>query len=274
MRYVSFLDGDRAGWGRLDGDDVVDLTSPEFPDLKSALAVGPSPSAGNGPTLRLDDIRLLPPVPDPGKILCVGHNYEDHRIETGRASVGHPSIFPRFADTLVGDGAAIVMPPESTMLDFEGELAVVIGTGGRRIAEADAMRHVAGYACANDASIRDWQHHTGQFTPGKNWPATGGFGPWLVTPDDIADLDSATLTTRLNGVVVQQAAIAQQIFSIPVVIAYLSTFTALAPGDVILTGTPGGVGAKRQPPLWMKAGDIVEVAIDDIGVLRNPITVE
>lgn len=274
MKFASFRHGAGAGWGRVEGDRLIELATAALPDLKAALAQGLPDGAAEGPVHALANVTLLPPVPNPAKIFCVGHNYEEHRVETGGARVGHPPIFTRFADTLIGHDDAIVCPAESTMLDFEGELAVVIGAGGRRIAEADALRHVAGFACANDASVRDWQRHTGQFTPGKNWPATGGVGPWLVTPDEIADLDAATLTTRLNGAVVQQATIAQQIFPIAVVIAYLSTFTALAPGDLILTGTPGGVGARREPPLWMKPGDTVEVEIDGVGLLQNAIVAD
>jgi 2-keto-4-pentenoate hydratase/2-oxohepta-3-ene-1,7-dioic acid hydratase in catechol pathway len=224
-----------------------------------------------GERIARDAIRLLPVIPDPGKILCVGHNYEDHRQETGRAKVDNPSIFTRFADTLVAAGQPILRPAVSTSLDYEAELAVIIGAGGRAIAEEDAMRHVAGYACFNDASVRDWQWHTGQFTPGKNFPGTAPFGPELVTPDEIADLASIAVVSRLNGAVMQQATVADMIFSIPRIIAYISTFTPLAPGDVIATGTPGGVGAKRQPPVWMAPGDTIEVEVSGVGLLQNPI---
>jgi 2-keto-4-pentenoate hydratase/2-oxohepta-3-ene-1,7-dioic acid hydratase in catechol pathway len=213
-------------------------------------------------------------VPNPSKVFCVGHNYESHRQETGRAKVDHPSIFTRFADTLVGAGRPIVRPRASMHLDFEGELAVVIGRGGRAIAEEQALDHVAGYACFNDASVRDWQYHTSQFTPGKNFPGTGALGPWLLTPDEAGALAGVHVITRLNGVVVQDQPIRDMIFPIGRIIAYVSSFTPLAPGDVIATGTPGGVGAKRQPPLWMQAGDRVEVAIGVVGTLSNPIVDE
>ena len=165
-------------------------------------------------------------------------------------------------------------PRESTQLDYEGEIAVIIGRGGRRIAEADAARHVAGYACYNDGSIRDWQRHTSQWGPGKNFWRTGGFGPWMVTADEIPFGTVMTLTTRLNGNVMQQATTEMLIHSIARQIAYASTVAPLEPGDVVVTGTPGGVGARRQPPVWMKAGDCVEVEVDRIGVLRNTVADE
>lgn len=276
MKLISFRHGATDSYGLVDGQQVHDLgavASAAAPDLKTALAKGllTDLAARTAPILPLSSVTLLPVLPNPGKIFCVGHNYEKHRQETGRAKVGHPSIFTRFADTLTAHGAAIVRPRVSTSLDFEGELAIVIGTGGRYIPEDEAMTHIAGFTCANDASVRDWQWHTQQFTPGKNFPATGALGPWLVTPEEIADLAAVTVTTRLNGQVVQQAPLADLIFPLPVIVAYLSSFTPLSPGDVILTGTPGGVGAKREPPLWMKPGDVVEVDISGVGLLKNEI---
>jgi 2-keto-4-pentenoate hydratase/2-oxohepta-3-ene-1,7-dioic acid hydratase in catechol pathway len=180
----------------------------------------------------------------------------------------------RFADTQVGDGSPIVRPAISARLDFEGELAVVIGRPGKSIAREDALAHVAGYACYNDATIRDWQHHTHQFTPGKNFPNTAAFGPWLVTADEIPDPSQLQLTTRLNGHTVQSASTADMIFSVADIIAYVSAFTPLSAGDVIATGTPGGVGVKRTPPLFMQPGDTVEVEISHLGTLRNPVVAE
>jgi 2-keto-4-pentenoate hydratase/2-oxohepta-3-ene-1,7-dioic acid hydratase in catechol pathway len=274
MAYVSFrrLDG-VASYGRLDGERIVDLGRAQGApaDLKAAIAAGALETLADGESFAPADVVLLPVITNPGKILCVGHNYESHRQETGRAKVDNPSIFTRFADTLVADGQPIVRPRASTNLDFEGELAIIIGRGGRAISEADAMAHVAGYACFNDASVRDWQWHTTQFTPGKNFPGTGALGPKLVTPAEVGDLSDVHVITRLNGEVVQDQPIRDMIFTIPRIIAYVSAFTSLSPGDVIATGTPGGVGAKRTPPLWMKAGDRVEVAIGPVGVLRNPI---
>jgi 2-keto-4-pentenoate hydratase/2-oxohepta-3-ene-1,7-dioic acid hydratase in catechol pathway len=274
MRYVSFTYDGRTSFGAMLSDSVLaDLGSAEVSDLATALATQ-MPDPANAPTLDLSDVTLLPVIPRPSKIFCVGHNYEEHRLETDGPRVGHPSIFTRFADTLVAHGAPIIRPQVSTMLDYEGELAVVIGKGGRHIAEDRAMSHIAGYCCANDATVRDWQRHTSQFTPGKNFPSTGGLGPWLVTPDEIVDLDAVTLTTRLNGKVMQHDTLMQLIFPIPVIIAYLSTFTKLEIGDVIMTGTPGGVGARREPPVWMVPGDIVTIDIAGVGLLSNHITVE
>ena len=277
MAYVSFRRTDgTASYGRLEGELILDCggVAGAPVDLKAAIGAGPLDELASAGEVALSDVVLLPVIPNPGKILCVGHNYESHRQETGRAKVDHPSIFTRFADTLVADGQPILLPSVSGNLDFEGELAVVIGRGGRAISEANALDHVAGYACFNDASIRDWQWHTSQFTPGKNFPGTGGFGPKLVTPAEAGDLSEVHVTTRLNGEIVQDQPIGDMIFSIAKIIAYISAFTPLSPGDVIATGTPGGVGAKRTPPLWMKAGDRIEVAIGPVGTLRNTVTQE
>ena len=278
MKYVSFHRPDGSGaWGRVDGDTIVELgvegaVAPA--DLKTAIATRSLDDLVDGPRHALAETALLPVIPNPGKILCVGHNYESHRQETGRAKVDHPSIFTRFADTLVGHGQPILRPNASTNLDYEAELAIVIGKGGRAIAEADAQDHIAGYACFNDASVRDWQWHTSQFTPGKNFPATGGFGPWLVTPNEAGELADIRVISRLNGQVMQDQPVRDMIFPIARIIAYVSAFTPLSPGDVIATGTPGGVGAKRNPPVWMKAGDVIEVDIGPIGTLTNTIADE
>jgi 2-keto-4-pentenoate hydratase/2-oxohepta-3-ene-1,7-dioic acid hydratase in catechol pathway len=221
------------------------------------------------PTLRVDEVKFEPVIPNPEKILCVGLNYISHRTETKRPETKFPSIFTRFADTQVGHETPVLRPSFSTAFDYEGELAVVIGRGGRDISEQDVSAHIAGYSCYNDVSVRDWQRHTAQWTPGKNFPNTGAFGPSLVTPDEIPDLGALTLTTRLNGKVMQEAPISDLIFSVPVIVSYISKFTPLYPGDVIATGTPGGVGDRRDPPVYMKDGDIVEVEIDRIGILRN-----
>ncbi|MDI6028447.1 fumarylacetoacetate hydrolase family protein [Corticibacterium sp. UT-5YL-CI-8] len=273
MQFVSFEFEGKASWGRLEGDQIVDLGA-TAPDLKAAIAAGQLGAGASGPARARAAVRLLPVIPNPGKILCVGHNYEEHRVETGRDPTEHPSIFTRFADTLIGADDPIVLPRVSTNLDYEAELAVVIGKGGRHIAEADAMAHVAGFSCFNDASIRDWQWHTKQFIPGKNFPGTGPFGPSLVTPDEIADLDAVSVESYLNGTRMQGATLDHMLFSIPTIIAYVSAFTPLSPGDVIATGTPGGVGAKRNPPVWMKAGDEIEIRVSGVGSLRNRIVAE
>lgn len=268
MRYVSFMrPGGTAAYGRLEGETIVKLGD----SLREAIAAGSLAGLSDGDVLSLGEVTLLPVIPDPGKILCVGLNYATHVAETGRDQKQHPAIFHRWADTLIGDGAALVRPPETDRFDYEGELAVVIGKGGRRIARADAFAHVAGFAVFNDASVRDWQRHNIQFTPGKNFPATGGFGPALVTPDEIADLGAQRVQTRVNGQLVQDQPISDMIWDIPAIIAYCSTFTELAPGDVIATGTPGGVGDKRTPPLYLRDGDVVEVSIGAIGTLTNPV---
>ena len=277
MRLASFKAGSRAAWGIVDDDEIVDLST-RWCDMRTALAdatPGEIMAAQSGaPRFAVSSITFAPVIPNPGKILCVGHNYESHRLETGRDTTEHPSIFTRFADSQVGHGQPILRPKVSTMLDYEGELAVVIGRSGRAIAEADALDHVAGYACYNDASVRDWQWHTKQFTPGKTFPGTGGFGPWLVTADMVPDPTALTVTTRLNGCVMQSQPTSDMIFSVPAIIAYVSAFTPLSPGDVIVTGTPGGVGAKRSPPVWMTAGDTIEVDIPTVGLLVNIIADE
>lgn len=277
MKFVSFRRPDgTSAYGRVDGDAIVELGAAAGApiDLKAAIAAGSLRDLPGGPAHPRELAALLPVIPNPGKILCVGHNYESHRQETGRAKVDHPSIFTRFADTLVGHGQPIVRPKASINLDFEAELAIVIGRGGRAIAQSEALDHVAGYACFNDASVRDWQWHTSQFTPGKNFPATGGFGPWLVTPDEAGDLSDVHVVARLNGTVMQDQPVRDMIFPIARIISYVSTFTRLDPGDVIATGTPGGVGAKRTPPVWMKAGDRIEIEIGVVGTLINTITDE
>lgn len=195
-------------------------------------------------------------------------------METGRDATEHPSIFTRFADTLVGADFPIVLPTVSSSLDYEAELAVVIGKGGRNISEADALNHIAGYSCFNDASLRDWQWHTRQFIPGKNFPGTGVFGPELVTPDELTDMDSIRVESYLNGIRMQSATLDHMLFPIATIIAYVSAFTQLSPGDVIATGTPGGVGAKRNPPVWMKAGDQIEVRISGVGSLNSHVVSE
>ena len=275
MKYLSFIRPDgQASYGLLEGNTISELKNESCPDLKSAIYTNRIGELEKGESFPYDAVKLLPVIPNPGKIFCVGHNYESHRQETGRAKVDHPSIFTRFADTLIADGDSIERPKASTDLDYEGELAVIIGTGGRAISEDQAMSHVAGYACFNDASVRDWQWHTRQFTPGKNFPTTGPFGPFMVTPDEAGDLSDVHVITRLNGEVMQDQPISDLIFPIARVISYISTFTPLQAGDIIASGTPGGVGAKRTPPIWMKPGDTIEVEIGPMGTLKNLITDE
>lgn len=228
----------------------------------------------NGPRLPLASVRLLPVIPDPDKIFCVGINFASHVREAGREMPKWPMIFTRFAQSQIGHGADIIRPRVSEKLDYEGELAIIIGQRSRHVDAAEAATRIAGYSCYNDASIRDWQRHSQQFTPGKNFPGTGAFGPWMVTADEMPDLTGRRLETRLNGEVVQQTTLDDMIFDPADLVAYCSQFAQLEPGDVIIAGTTGGVGAYRQPPLWMKPGDTVEVSIDGIGTLRNGIADE
>ncbi|MDP9995735.1 2-keto-4-pentenoate hydratase/2-oxohepta-3-ene-1,7-dioic acid hydratase in catechol pathway [Variovorax boronicumulans] len=277
MKFISYAHGGRESFGLVEGEGIIDLPrllGNRYPDLKSliaadALAQAREAARGRAADVALDAVTFLPVIPNPGKIWCAGLNYGEHVRETGREVPERPMYFLRVADSQVGHGQAILRPPESERLDFEGEIAVIIGREGRRIEEADAWTHIAGYACYNDASIRDWQLHTSQWGPGKNFFATGGFGPWMVSADEIEPDAEMTLVTRLNGTEVQRATTRMLIHSIPRLISYASTVAPLRAGDVIVTGTPGGVGAKRTPPLWMKDGDVVEVEVDRIGILRN-----
>lgn len=282
MKFVSFEHAGQASYGLLRGDDIVDLGSrlrAEAPTLKALITSGRLQAlgaeyAGAPADHHLADVALLPVIPDPATIACVGHNYEAHRVETQRPPTEHPAIFFRHPESLLGAGRPLVRPRETGQLDFEGELAVVIGKRGRRIAQAQAWEHIAGVACFNEGSVRDWQYHTSQFGPGKNFPGTGAFGPCLVTPDELPADRVVSLATRVNGEVMQQAATDQMIFPIPRVVAYVSTFMTLQPGDVIVTGTPGGVGVKRKPPVFLQPGDVVEVEISHVGLLRNEVRAE
>ena len=280
MKLLSFLRLGRPGVGAVVDDGIIDLTGrlPGQPrSLRTAIAAGQLASAmayvdGRVPELSTADAIFLPPITDPAKILCIGLNYAKHQAETGRPDVDHPTIFTRFADSQVGHLQPMIKPDQSVRFDYEAELAVVMGEGGRFISEDHALSHVAGYACYNDGSIRDWQRHTSQFTPGKNFPGTGAFGPYLVTPDEVGDYRKLPIESRLNGEVMQKATLADLIFPIPRLINYISEFTALSSGDVIVTGTPGGVGDRREPPVYMVPGDVIEVDIGVVGTLVNPIT--
>jgi 2-keto-4-pentenoate hydratase/2-oxohepta-3-ene-1,7-dioic acid hydratase in catechol pathway len=281
MKLASFKIGNSSTWGVIEGEEALDvgaLLKDRYPDLKSAIAADAlsavrdaSSKAKRHPTV---GIIWLPVIPNPDKILCIGLNYETHRKETGRNEVENPTVFGRFANSQTGHLADIIRPKLSYDLDFEGELAVIIGKPGRHITRANAWSHIAGYACYNEGSVRDFQRHTHQFTPGKNFPGTGAFGPWMMTADELGDVAKLRLQTRLNGEIVQDALINQMIFDIPRQIEYCSSFTRLEPGDVIATGTPGGVGSRRTPPLWLKPGDIVEVEVERLGVLRNGVADE
>jgi 2-keto-4-pentenoate hydratase/2-oxohepta-3-ene-1,7-dioic acid hydratase in catechol pathway len=222
-----------------------------------------------------DAVTFLPPVPHPEKIFCVGVNYRDHGAEAGIETLPtHPSLFVRFPSSQVGHRQPMVAPSNSQQYDFEGELAVIIGQAAWRVAADEALRHVVGYSCFAENSVRDFQAHARQVTAGKNFLASGAFGPWLVTADEVGDPARLSLTTRLNGEVMQHARLSSMIFSVGQLISYISQFTRLMPGDVIATGTPAGVGVLRAPPVWMKPGDFLEIEIPGVGLLQNTVRAE
>jgi 2-keto-4-pentenoate hydratase/2-oxohepta-3-ene-1,7-dioic acid hydratase in catechol pathway len=287
MKLLSFLRDDRETWGAVVGDDdVVDLgrALPRYATLADYIADGGHLRAaqdvqGRRPDCKLADITFLPVIPRPEKIVCAVRNYMDHHQEVLAAGMHRelseqPPIFLRVWRSQVAHGQPIICPRVSGSLDWEGELAVIIGKQGRNIAESAAWEHVAGYSCYNDGSVREWQFHAKQIASGKNFESTGGFGPWMVTADEISPGAPLKLVTRLNGEVVQSSHTGHMIFSIPRLIAYASTIFTLVPGDVIATGTPAGVGWSRKPPRFMKPGDRCEVEIEGIGTLVNPIAAQ
>lgn len=261
-----------SGWhGLTQRDDGFPGTLPEI-ITRGADLLRIGKSLGQSPVIDLNAVRLLPPVPVPPKILCVGLNYDDHLEESGLKKPAYPEIFARFATSLIAHQEPIRRPRESTALDYEAELAVVIGKPGRRIPQEQALDHVAGYSLFNDASVRDFQLRTPQWTMGKNFDGTGSFGPWLVTPDAVPPgARGLRIQGRLNGRVMQDARTDLLIFSVPELIEMISVAMSLERGDVIITGTPGGVGAARKPPVFMQPGDIFEVEIEELGVLTNPV---
>ncbi len=280
MKLASYIAGGKPAFGVVVDDGVVTLNGrlkSGAATLREALAAGALDEIRDAvksakPDRKLSDIRFLPVIPDPQKILCAGINYRSHAAEVGRELPKQPSMFIRFTDTLAGHDGEMFRPRRSENFDFEGEFTVVIGKGGRDIPEARALDHVAGYTCFVDGSVRDYQKFS--VTSGKNFPGTGPLGPWLVTTDEIPDPTRLTLTTRLNGQQVQHSGTDQMIYSVPQIIAFCSQFTPLHPGDIIATGTPEGVGHGRKPPLWMKPGDVLEVEISKIGTLRTRIADE
>ena len=287
MKLLSFIHQGRETWGALIGTDgVIDLgrAMPKYPTLTDYIADGghlrvAQDIAGRDADARLTDITFLPVIPRPEKIVCAVRNYMDHHQEVLAAGMHRelseePPIFLRVWRSQVAHGQPIVCPKVSDSLDWEGELAVIIGKPGRCISEEKAWEHVAGYSCYNDGSIREWQFHAKQIASGKNFESTGGFGPWMVTADEIAPGRELKLVTRLNGEVVQSSHTGHMIFSIPKLIAYASTIFTLVPGDVIATGTPAGVGWSRKPQRFMKPGDQCEVEIEGIGTLVNPIAAQ
>jgi len=277
MKLVSFKIGDKKTYGVMSGDtlkEVSDAFLSSCPDLRSAIAAGKLSeleASARDVAHEADSLQFMPPIPNPDKILCVGVNYRPHIEEMGREVPNYPVVFVRFAGSQVGHGQAVIRPGVSEQFDFEGELAVVIGKRARQVSRADALDYVAGYCCFMDGSVRDWQRHTMQFTAGKNFAQSGSMGPYLVTRDEIPDPTALHLTTRVNGELMQEGRVADLIFDIPALIEYCSTFAELLPGDVIATGTPGGVGAARTPPAWLKDGDVVTVDVPGVGSLVNSV---
>jgi 2-keto-4-pentenoate hydratase/2-oxohepta-3-ene-1,7-dioic acid hydratase in catechol pathway len=280
MKLASYVADGKACFGVVSGDGVVTLNQRlggRYAGLRDAIAANvlaeiKKAVEGAKPDHALADIRWLPAIPNPERILCAGINYRSHAAETGRELPKQPSMFIRLTDTLVGHEGEMIRPSVSQQFDFEGELAVVIGRGGRHIPVERALDHVAGYTCFVDGSVRDYQKFS--VTSGKNFPGTGPLGPWIVTTDEIPDPTRLTLSTRLNGQEMQHSGTDLLIYSVPQIIAFCSDFTTLAPGDVIATGTPEGVGHRRNPPLWMTPGDVLEVEISGIGTLRSRVVDE
>lgn len=281
MKITTYSVNGTESFGVVTDDGIIDAKplagGPQT--LREAIAAGAlekiaAAAAGKSPDHSLADIEFLPVIPDPDKIIAIGLNYRSHVLEGGRDLPEYPMIFTRFANSQVGHGQAMVKPKVSDIFDFEGEMAVIIGKTCRHVSEADALSVVAGYSCYNDGSIRDYQRHTSQFGPGKNFYKSGAFGPWMVTADEIPDPASLTLITRLNGEEMQRATTDDLLFNIPQLIHYLTTVTELVPGDVIVSGTTGGVGFYRDPQVFMKEGDMIEIDLDKIGVLSNPIVNE
>lgn len=278
MKLASYLLGGKEAFGAVVGDAIVTFSGDgRYPTLRDAIAANAladlaKVAKDKEPDCKLADVKLLPVITNSEKIVCIGLNYKSHADEGNNAVPENPSLFFRLVNTLVPQGGEMIRPKVSTRFDFEGELAVIIGKSGRHITEADALSHIAGYSCFVDGSIRDYQKHS--VTAGKNFVGTGPFGPWMVTADEIPDPTKLTLVTRLNGQEMQRSGTDMLVYSIPTLIAYISSFTPLTPGDVIATGTPAGVGHRRNPQVWMKAGDVLEVEISKIGTLRNSVVDE
>jgi len=276
MKLASYIADGKPAFGVVKDGGVVTVKG-RFATLKDLIAAGAydevrRAAEGAKPDHDLKGLKFLPTITNPGKILCVGINYRSHAAEHGHAAAEKPNIFTKFTDCLAAHEGEMWRPKASVQLDFEGELVVVIGKGGRAIAAADALSHVAGYTCFCDGSVRDFIKVS--LITGKNFPATSPLGPWMVTADEIPDPSKLTLTTRLNGAQMQHSGTDMLMHDVPALIAYCSAFTQLAPGDIIATGTPEGIGARRTPPVWMKAGDVLEVEISGIGTLKNRIVDE
>ena len=281
MKLTSFIRDKTSGYGVVTEDGIIDLSSSieGASDIKSLLETNSMARAadyasGRSADFPVDEITFLPLIPNATKVICVAVNYLAHAREAGRTIGDYPVLFHRHAQTQVGHQQPLCVPKASEQLDFEGEIAVILGKGGGHIEPEDALDHVAGYACYNEGSVRDWQFHVHQYSMGKNFNATGGFGPWLVTTDDIPDPDALTVTTRLNGEQMQFGEFNDVAFNIPTLISYVSRALPWCAGDVIVTGTPGGVGFKRTPPIFLTEGDVVEVEVNLVGTLINPVANE
>jgi 2-keto-4-pentenoate hydratase/2-oxohepta-3-ene-1,7-dioic acid hydratase in catechol pathway len=280
MKLASYIADGKECYGVVNGDGVITMNERfggHAASLREAIAGGLLPqikeAAAHGQADRkLSDIKFLPVIPNPEKILCVGINYKSHAAEHGTEAPKLPNIFTKFVNTLEAHEGEMLRPKVSTSFDFEGELALVIGKGGRHIKAADALKHVAGYTCFCDGSVRDFTKYS--LVASKNFPRSSPLGPWMVTSDEIPDPTKLTLVTRLNGKEMQRSGTDMLIHSIPAIIEFCSVFTPLSPGDIIATGTPDGIGAKQNPPVWMKAGDVLEIEISNIGTLRNKIADE
>ncbi|MFD1707924.1 fumarylacetoacetate hydrolase family protein [Siminovitchia sediminis] len=277
MKFLSFRYQNTDSFGIVTEEGVIDLKKRfenKYSDLKSFLEDNRAEDVQintDSVDHQLDEITFLPVIPNPSKIICIGLNYHAHVEEVGAKESGYPIVFFRVADSQVGHQGDMLLPEESADFDYEGEIAVVIGKKGRRIKEEDAYEHIAGYSCYNDGSIRDWQLRTPQWGPGKNFDQTGAFGPWMVSRGEIKDGEVLSLETRVNGEVRQRTTTDLLIFSIPKLISFISSFTTLNPGDVIVTGTPGGVALKREPQAYLKEGDVVEIEVSKIGTLINKV---
>jgi 2-keto-4-pentenoate hydratase/2-oxohepta-3-ene-1,7-dioic acid hydratase in catechol pathway len=284
-RFVSFSTGARAGYGLIAGDGIIDLSArfaAQYPTLREVVAAGALLHLADEMAARPADIPLAEiiheiPIPAPEKIICVGVNFPDRNAEykDGQEAPPNPSLFVRFPRSFTGHGRPLIRPPESPQLDYEGEIVIVIGKAGRRIAERDALDHIAALSLANEGTIRDWVRHAKfNVTQGKNFDRSGSIGPWLIPFTDEAQIADIALETRVNGEQRQSDRTSRMIFSFRRIIAYVSTFTTLVPGDVILTGTPTGAGARLDPPVWLQPGDVVEIVAEGIGLLRNTIADE
>ena len=281
MKLISYHRDGKACFGAVVDDGVIELSGRiAAPDLASLVADAQQLQqakdvvAKGRPDCKLASVDLDPVIPNPRKVVCVGINYVKHAEEAGRKVGDYPVIFQRYSETVLAHGKPLLRPKASTHFDFEAELAVVIGKGGSHIDPANAMEHVAGYTCFNDASVRDWQFHTHQYGMGKNFRATGAVGPWLVTADEIPEYRNLTIQGVLNGQIMQEGKLSELAFDVPALIAYISQALPWHPGDILATGTPSGIGFKRTPPVFLKDGDTFDVVVPGVGTLSNPVVDE